>query len=126
MARFACAGCCIDGRVQELVANYLKRIYGVQFVDMVNRKGINLILALNKDLIRILDIRDEMETSVNGHGSEIIAIVGHPDCGGNLAEKEEQIEHLRAAKKTVEGFGLNAQVVLLWVEDNKEVIAVAA
>lgn len=115
-AKFSCAVNCMDGRIQDAVKNYIKENYGVEFVDMVTEAGPNKILAENSDKAIIESIKRRLEISVHHHGAAVVAIVGHFGCAGNPVGKEEQVECLREAKKTVESFGLNVQVILLWVE----------
>src|SRR3989344_3735699 len=117
---FACAINCMDGRVQDAVKNYMKENCGVDFVDMLTEPGPNKILAENTDEAVISDIKKCVDISVNHHGSKVVAIVGHFGCAGNPAEKQEQIEHLRQAQKTVESFGFNVEVVLLWIGEGWE------
>ena len=110
----------MDGRVQDAVKDYMKKNYSVDFVDMITEPGPNKILCdnLGCDLAVIEDIKKRVEISVNHHGSKVVAIAGHDGCAGNPASKEEQIEHLKKAKKSVEAFGLPAEIILLWVEDD--------
>src|SRR3989344_4824023 len=114
---FACAINCMDGRVQEAVKNYLKENYGVDYVDMVTEPGPNKILAENTNAPIVENIKKRVGISVEHHGSKVIAIVGHFGCAGNPVEKEEQISHLKQAQKTVESFGFDAKIILLWVGD---------
>jgi len=120
--KFACAINCMDGRVQDAVKKYMQENYGVDYVDMVTEPGPNKILA-DKEWgsayapgVIIENIKKRVEISVHHHNSKIVAIVGHFGCAGNPAEKLEQIDHLKMAQKTVEGFNLGAEVVLLWVD----------
>lgn len=113
---FACAINCMDGRVQDVVKNYMQKNYGVDYVDMVTDPGPNKILADNLDKVIIENIKKRVGVSTHHHGSKVIAIVGHFGCAGNPTEKQEQIEHLKKAKQTVEGFGFNAEIVLLWID----------
>ncbi len=113
---FACAINCMDGRVQDAVKNYIKDNYEVDYVDMVTEPGPNKILADNSNAPIIENIRKRVGISVNHHGSEVIAIVGHFGCAGNPTEKEEQLKHLQEAKKTVESFGFKLEIILLWVD----------
>jgi len=124
--RFACAANCIDGRVQEAVTTYLREAYGVDWVDMVTEPGINLILARDTDTEVVFNIMRRIRTSVQGHGSRVVAIVGHPDCKGNPAEKSEQTEHLRRAKATTQQYDFHADItiVLLWVNDDWRTVEV--
>ena len=104
--KFACAINCMDGRVQDAVKNYMQKNYGVDYVDMVTEPGPNKIFAspeLAKGLVE--NIKKRVEISVHHHGSKVVAIVGHFGCAGNPTEKEDQINHLKSSKKTVEEFG---------------------
>ena len=114
--KFACAINCMDGRVQDAVKDYIKENYGVDYVDMVTEPGPNKILADNTDRAVIENIKKRVGISVEHHGSKVVAITGHFGCAGNPAEKEEQIDHLQKAKKTVESFGFPVEIVLLWVD----------
>lgn len=113
---FACAINCMDGRVQDVVKNYLKENYGADYVDMVTEPGPNKILAENKDKAITENIKKRVEISVHHHGSKVVAIVGHFGCAGNPADKTTQAEHLIKAKKTVESFEFPVEIVLLWVD----------
>ena len=109
---------CIDGRTIDAITTYIRETYGVAWVDMITARGINKILAENTDTTVIQKIKEELKTSIHHHGSEVVVISGHPDCAGNPVTKEEQIEHLRRAYETVENFGLDVDIVLLWVNDD--------
>lgn len=120
--KFACVVNCMDGRVQDAVKDYIKNNYGVDYVDMVTEPGPNKILAdaqsnpSNSSGQVIENIKKRVEISIHHHGSKVVAIVGHFGCAGNPTEKDEQIKHLQLAKKTVEDFGLDVEVIILWVE----------
>lgn len=118
----------MDGRVQDAVKDYMKTNYSVDYVDMVTEPGPNKILAKperaervegladNSDSLIIANIKKRVEISTHHHGSKVVAIVGHFGCAGNPTEKQEQINHLQLAKKTVEGFNLGVEVIMLWVD----------
>jgi hypothetical protein len=106
----------MDGRVQDAVKNYMQKNYSVDYVDMVTEPGPNKILADNSGEPIIENIKKRVEVSAHHHGSKVVAIVGHFGCAGNPTEKEEQIKHLKLAKKTVEAFGFGIKVILLWVD----------
>lgn len=112
---FACAINCMDGRIQDAVKNYMKEAYGVHYVDMVTEPGPNKILAESHDAAVVENIKKRVGISVEHHGAKAIAIVGHFGCAGNPVDKDEQIKHLQEAKKTVESFEFNVEIVLLWV-----------
>lgn len=120
--KFACAINCMDGRVQDVVKDYMQKNYDVDYVDMATEPGPNKILAENTDIAVIENIKKRVEISVNHHGSKVIAIVGHFGCAGNPTEKQEQIEQLKKSEEVVKSFGLPAQagfsteIILLWVD----------
>jgi len=118
--KFACAINCMDGRVQDAVKDYMKKNYGVDYVDMITEPGPNKILCNSEgcDMAVIEDIKKRVEISVHHHGSKVVAIVGHDGCAGNPATKEEQIKHLQKAKEAVERFGMEVEVILLYVSDD--------
>ena len=118
MPKFACVINCIDGRVQEAVRTFMMKTYHVDYVDMITEAGPNKILYSGVHYNIVKNIEKRVGVSVIHHGSKVIAIVAHPDCGGNPADKNGQIEHLRGAKNIVESWGYKAEVVLLWVADD--------
>lgn len=120
--KFACAINCMDGRVQDAVKNYMKKAYGVDYVDMVTEPGPNKILADNLDMALVENIKKRVKISVHHHGAKVVAIVGHAGCAGNSTEKEEQIRHLKKAREVFAPQCPDAEVILLWVgEDFKRV-----
>ena len=54
---FATAINCMDGRVQLPVTAFLKKKYGVDYVDVITEPGPNGILAANKDQSIIYSIK---------------------------------------------------------------------
>jgi len=119
---FATAINCMDGRVQDAVKNYLKEKYGVDWVDQITEPGPIKILAEKIPENIVENIKKRVGISVDKHGSKVIAIVGHHDCAGNPVSKEEQIEQLKQAQKTVESFGFNAGIILLYVEGDWQAV----
>jgi hypothetical protein len=103
----------MDGRVQLPVIDYLKKRFKVDYVDVVTEPGPNRILAKQSNAILVKSIFDRLGISVHHHGSTGIAVVGHYDCYGNLADKAAQskdtqvaIEHIRQRYKDVPVIGL--------------------
>jgi carbonic anhydrase len=119
--KFITAINCMDGRVQLPVIEWLKDNCNAKYVDMITEAGPNLILAKGQDKKLIESIKERVEISVNGHGSGVVAIVGHYDCAGNLAEKEKQIDQIKDGIKEVESWGFDVKVMGLWVNRNWQV-----
>lgn len=116
--KFATAINCMDGRTQLPVNAWMKKEYGVDYVDTITEPGPNKILAENCD---VESIRKRVLISVNKHGSKHIAVVGHHDCAGNPVDKEKQLGHIKNAIKTLESWGLKANVIGLWVDESWKV-----
>ena len=118
---FATAINCMDGRVQLPVTAFLKKKYGVGYVDMITEPGPNGILAANKDQSIIDSIKKRVGISTTKHGSKYIAIARHHDCAGNPVDKDTHLAHIRSAIKTVKSWGVKAEVIGLWVDDKWKV-----
>ena len=118
MSKFAAAINCIDGRVQLPVTTYIKHTYGVDYVDLITAPGANKLLADGLYLTTTELMKKSAEISVSGHGSRLIAIVGHHDCLGNPADTDVQRKQTLTAVRIVDSWALNARVIGLWVDKN--------
>lgn len=112
---------CMDGRVQLPVIDYLKKEFGLDYVDMVTEPGPNKILAENQDRATVDSIKRRVAISVEKHNSTVIALVGHFVCAGNPADKPVQLNQLNRAEETVKAWGFKVQTVKLWVDENWQV-----
>jgi len=122
--KFVTAINCIDGRVQIPVIEWLRKEYGVDYVDVITEPSPNKILAEDKDSPVLDSIKRRVEISVNDHASELIAIAGHYDCAGNPVENDMQLKQIRSAIKTVKSWDCEVQIIGLWVDENWEVCMV--
>ena len=111
---------CMDGRIQESVANYIKKKYNVLFVDMITGAGPVKILS-NKKTENLESIISCIDISLKKHKSKGIAIVAHYDCAGNPVPDEEQKKLLKKAVIFLENKYINVSVCGLWVDKNKKV-----
>jgi hypothetical protein len=125
LAKFGTAINCIDGRVQELVLDYLRKYYSVDWVDVVTEPGVDKLLGMKKsNTERIEYIKKSVKISVEGHNSVVLAIVGHNDCKGNPSTKEEHIVQIQHAVKLIKSWKFPLEVVGLWVNEQWKVEAV--
>jgi len=117
--RFGTAINCMDGRAQEPVIGYMQENFGADYVDMVTEPGPNRILSEGKDIGIIESLRKRVGISVEKHGSQVIAVVGHYDCAGNPEDEEVQREDLRKAVEVISSWGFPVKrVIALWLDEN--------
>ena len=111
----------MDGRVQLPVIKYLQKRFNVDYVDSITEPGPNLILAKQTNFNIVESIFERLQISVGHHGSVGIAVVGHYDCAGNPATKEEQTVHTLDAIRYIKRRYSNIDIIGLWVDKNWKV-----
>lgn len=115
----------MDGRVQLQVISYLKKRFDAGFVDVITEPGPNRILAERNDPHAVDSIIERITISVEKHGSVGIAIVGHYDCAGNPASRDEQAVQLEKARVALEEQFPDVEIIKLWVDKTWKVNEVA-
>jgi hypothetical protein len=60
-------------------------------------------------------IKGRVLISVNGHGSRVVALVGHHDCAGNPGPKEQHLDEVRKSCRRIVAWDLPIQVIGLWI-----------
>lgn len=87
---------CMDGRTQISANEYVKKKFGVDYVDTITEAGIDGALAKTLKRSELYEAtKRKILISVEKHGSFGIVIVGHSDCAGNPVEKEQHIKDIR-------------------------------
>lgn len=109
---------CMDGRVQIPVNEYMTKKYAADYLDTITEAGPNKILAEATDQVLVDSIKMRYEVSTVKHESKAVAIVGHHDCGGNLAEKAEQLVQIAKSVEFVKTWNAEVEVIGLWVDEN--------
>jgi len=116
---FATAINCMDGRVQKPVADYARKSFSVDYVDMITEPGPNKILSEGKDANIIESLKKRAAISVEKHNSQIIIVAAHHDCAGNPENEDVQKEQLRKAIKVVALWGFSVKkIIALWLDEN--------
>jgi len=118
--RFCTVVNCMDGRVQLPVIRFLQQRFDVDYVDSITEPGPNLILYKQKDHGLLRSILARLEISIKNHGSVGIAVVGHAQCAGNPAGKDEQITHIRGAMRFLRQQYDGVEVIGIWVDENRQ------
>lgn len=122
--KFGTAINCIDGRTQEPVIDFMKQKYGVDGVDMVTFPGVDGIISSSGssgDADAIASIRNAVSISIEKHGSQVIAVVGHFDCAGNPGNREHHYTHVGKAIQQVSSWNFDAEIVGLYVNDKRQI-----
>lgn len=117
---FGTAVTCIDGRVHRPVILWLRERYGLDYIDIVSEPGPDKLLAEGWPG-DIAPVRKKVGFSVEAHASRLIAVSGHYDCAGNPASPEEHWAQIRAGVRQVRSWGLPADAIGLWVNDQWQI-----
>jgi hypothetical protein len=117
--KFATAVNCMDGRTQAPVAEYLKKMFQVDYVDTVTEPGPVKILAERTEAQVVAQIRKRVEISVYKHRSAVVAVVAHGDCAGNPVDEGLQRKQLGEAIRTMKSWGLAVEFLGLWVDEKE-------
>ena len=112
---------CMDGRVQLPVIRYLQDRFHVLYVDSITEPGPNLVLAKRTDEGLVQSVLERINISVQKHSSVGIALVGHHDCAGNPATRDEQEQHLISGMQFLSLQYPNIPIIGLWVDENQKV-----
>ena len=118
--KFATVINCMDGRTQEPAIFWIKKEFGVDYVDSITEAGPDKILAEGPSDTSD-SIKKRVKISVDKHGSENIIVVSHHDCAGNPVSKEQHMIHLKNAIKHVSDWKLDAKVTGIWIDENWDV-----
>ncbi|RKY93232.1 MAG: hypothetical protein DRQ13_09730 [Ignavibacteriae bacterium] len=119
--RFCTTINCMDGRIQLPVIKYLQKRFNAEFVDSITEPGPNLILSKQTNSYLVESILARLKISVEKHMSVGAAVVGHYDCAGNPAKKDEQIKHIEESIRFVRRQYEELEIIGLWVDENWKV-----
>jgi hypothetical protein len=114
---------CMDGRTQLPLNEWMRDEFGVDYVDTITEPGPNGILAKGEGPLTD-SIRKRVDISVNGHGSNVIALVGHYDCAGNPGPRDMQEDHVMKGIETIRSWNYPVRVIGIWVGDDWKVIKI--
>lgn len=121
MSKFGTVINCMDGRVQLCVNEYVKQKYNIEFVDTVTAAGPCKIISKDEQKRLVHNINYRLDISVNGHGSNYIAVVGHHDCAGVPDDDDTHKLYVLESVTKVKEWYPDAIVEAIWVNDKFEV-----
>jgi len=114
--KFATAITCIDGRVQQPVADWMKLNMNVEYVDLVTEPGPDKVLSSETTYV-VDEIIRKVSFSVRHHNSPVVALCGHHDCAANDADREGHIEQILEGVKVLQSYNLNVRLLGLWLNE---------
>jgi len=91
---------CMDGRVQEPVAEFGRRMFDAKFSDTITEAGLVGLLGENPKQSLLDSIKQKLNISIEKHHSKGILIHGHEECAASNAVSDEL--HIEDVKKSVE------------------------
>lgn len=117
---FATAICCGDGRTHRVLEIWAEKRLGSTpvYLDKATKPGCDKFFTDSIDNT-ISAIRHDVEIYVRAHSARIVIVAGHQHCAGNPVSKEEHCDSIRAGVKLVRSWGLETQVVGLWVYEKR-------
>lgn len=86
---------CMDGRIQDAVAEYGRKITGAKYADTITDAGIVKRISQNPDPRYFVDLQKKLLVSIEKHHSKGVIVDGHQECAGNPVED-------KAHKKDIE------------------------
>jgi len=114
--KFATAITCIDGRVQQPIADWMKLYTNVDYVDLVTEPGPDKALSDGPSHV-IDEIVRKVSFSILHHSSNVVAVTGHHDCAANDADKEEHIEQILDGIRVLHSYEINVRMLGLWLNE---------
>lgn len=107
---------CMDGRPQRKVSDYLSTSFGVRNLDTITTAG--TVRHLAEDTEQTKTLLENLDISIDQHGSRKIAVVAHHDCAGNPVSDKTQKEQIVAAMTRLGNLYPDMEVAGLWLDEN--------
>ncbi len=108
--------CCMDGRFNMAVNEYIRVKYGYVYVDTITDAG-PVSKIIYQDYLK--DIEDKIiQISINRHDSKHIFIVGHHDCAGCPVDDDQQKEYIRRATHLIKEDISGVRVTGIFIDDD--------
>ncbi len=107
---------CMDGRVQEPVAEFGRRKFGARFPDTITEAGLVGKLAQEEQDQGLLEsIKNKLDISLEKHHSKGIVVHGHQECAAlSAVDDEKQKEYIRKSVQLIQSL-TNSSVPVIGV-----------
>jgi len=111
---------CIDGRLQLLAIDWIKKNYNIDCVDMITE--LDMIGKLSKNRNKSIDhIVKNIKHSLANNKSEAIFIVGYGDIPNSLTEQRCEKEDVVGSADILRSLFPDCKIVGLWVTGKLEI-----
>jgi len=119
---------CMDGRVQEVVAEFGRKKFGAEFPDTITEAGLVGKLARlqlpsqsdggqaqeNPDQALLDSIKNKLDISLDKHHSRGIVVHGHQECAGNPVEDGRHKDDIQKSVQQIKSL-INYAVLVVGV-----------
>ncbi len=92
---------CMDGRCEELVAQFGKNKFQADYPDTITEAGLVKIIAHDPSEEFIAKLKEKLDISVNKHHSRGIVVCGHSECAGNPVDDEQHKDDVLTSAKII-------------------------
>lgn len=110
---FGTAITCIDGRVQEPIARWMKNHFSLDAVDMITEPGPDK--AMQSPSVAS-ELKRKAGISLAAHNSRALAFAAHADCAGNPVSDDEHKIAIRECVTLLTSWNMTIPIVGLWVD----------
>jgi len=112
---------CIDGRVQRVVTDYLRKRWNVEYVDVITEVAPERVLAERTDSQIVARLRSQVLSSLKQQQSPRLAVAAHSDCESNRVPEDVQRQHLEAAVTWLAAEFTQAEIIGVWIDPGGKV-----
>jgi len=96
---------CMDGRVQEAVAEFGRKKFGVLYGDTITEAGLVGLLANDEVDQNLLEsLKNKINISLEKHHSKGIVVHGHQECAGNPVDDQKHKEDIIKSVEVLKTF----------------------
>lgn len=104
--------------VQHEVAEWLNTCLGINQFDHMTQKDLQQVTKTKCDK-SIADLRNKITSSVETHGSDIVAVVGYD--GDGEAQPHRTFENMHMTMSSVASWQTDVRVIGLWVNESGQI-----
>lgn len=112
---------CIDGRVQDVVIDYLRQRWSVDHVDVITEPAPERVLAERTDSSTVARLRSAVLDSLDRQRYPRLALAAHSDCEPDPVSASVQRRRVEEAVNWLRNEFRRAEVLGLWVDETGKV-----